>query len=229
MLQRRAGHAAPRRQARRRTDVTAADIQPHADVEILNPDLHIATLNATGPARHRHHRRARAAATCRPTATRSRRPSASSRSTRSSRRCAASRSRSSPPVSSRTPTTTGSCSTSRPTARSRRARRSPRPAPRCARSSSSSRDMSDEPQGLELGEVVDGHRRLARPRPADRGPRPVRAPPQLPEAGPGQHHRRAAPQDRGRPARHHQLRPEVARRGHRRSSTSAACRSAVKE
>jgi DNA-directed RNA polymerase subunit alpha len=26
------------------TDVTAADIQPHADVDILNPDLHIATL-----------------------------------------------------------------------------------------------------------------------------------------------------------------------------------------
>ena len=29
------------------TDVTAADIQPHADVDILNPGLHIATL-ATG-------------------------------------------------------------------------------------------------------------------------------------------------------------------------------------
>jgi DNA-directed RNA polymerase subunit alpha len=29
------------------TDVTAADIQPHADVDILNPDLHIATM-ATG-------------------------------------------------------------------------------------------------------------------------------------------------------------------------------------
>ncbi|MGH9119548.1 MAG: DNA-directed RNA polymerase subunit alpha [Acidimicrobiales bacterium] len=28
--------------------VTAADIQPHADVEILNPDLHIATLNNKG-------------------------------------------------------------------------------------------------------------------------------------------------------------------------------------
>src|SRR5205807_9769798 len=27
-------------------DVTAGDIQPHADVEILNPELHIATLNA---------------------------------------------------------------------------------------------------------------------------------------------------------------------------------------
>jgi DNA-directed RNA polymerase subunit alpha len=29
-------------------EVTAADIQPHADVEILNPELHIATLTAKG-------------------------------------------------------------------------------------------------------------------------------------------------------------------------------------
>jgi DNA-directed RNA polymerase subunit alpha len=29
-------------------EVTARDIQPHADVEILNPDLHIATLTAKG-------------------------------------------------------------------------------------------------------------------------------------------------------------------------------------
>jgi DNA-directed RNA polymerase subunit alpha len=29
-------------------EVTAADVQPHADVEILNPDLHIATLTAKG-------------------------------------------------------------------------------------------------------------------------------------------------------------------------------------
>src|SRR5436853_1623976 len=32
--------------ARGPVDVTAGDIQPHADVEILNPELHIATLNA---------------------------------------------------------------------------------------------------------------------------------------------------------------------------------------
>jgi DNA-directed RNA polymerase subunit alpha len=32
--------------ARGPADVTAGDIQPHADVEVLNPDLHIATLNA---------------------------------------------------------------------------------------------------------------------------------------------------------------------------------------
>src|SRR3989442_8722625 len=32
--------------ARGPADVTAGDFQPHADVEILNPDLHIATLNA---------------------------------------------------------------------------------------------------------------------------------------------------------------------------------------
>ena len=53
-------------------------------------------------------------------------------------------------------------------------------------------NMSDEPQGLELGEVAGATRRLARPRPAHRGPRPVRASPQLPQAGPGQHDRRAA-------------------------------------
>ena len=48
-------------------------------------------------------------------------------------------------------------------------------------------EMSDEPQGLELGEVGDaaaGSPDLDLP---DRGPRPVRASPQLPQAGPGQH------------------------------------------
>ena len=34
--------------ARGPAEVTARDIQPHADVEILNPDLHIATLAAKG-------------------------------------------------------------------------------------------------------------------------------------------------------------------------------------
>jgi DNA-directed RNA polymerase subunit alpha len=34
--------------ARGPKEVTAADIQPHADVEILNPDLHVATLNGKG-------------------------------------------------------------------------------------------------------------------------------------------------------------------------------------
>ncbi len=55
-----------------------------------------------------------------------RRRSASSRSTRSSRRCAASRTTSRPPASVSAPTTTSSRSTSRPTARSTRARRSGR-------------------------------------------------------------------------------------------------------
>src|SRR5436305_10335791 len=35
--------------ARGPADVAAGDIQPHADVEILNPDLHIASLNSRGP------------------------------------------------------------------------------------------------------------------------------------------------------------------------------------
>ena len=34
--------------ARGAADVTAGDIQPHADVELLNPDLHIASLNSRG-------------------------------------------------------------------------------------------------------------------------------------------------------------------------------------
>jgi DNA-directed RNA polymerase subunit alpha len=34
--------------ARGPKDVTAADIQPNADIEILNPDLHVATLNGEG-------------------------------------------------------------------------------------------------------------------------------------------------------------------------------------
>ena len=57
------------------------------------------------------------------------------------------------------------------------------------------------------------HQRLARPRPAHRGARPLRAAPQLPEAGADQHDRRAGRAHHGGPARHHQLRPEVGRRG----------------
>jgi DNA-directed RNA polymerase subunit alpha len=34
--------------ARGPADVTAADLTPHADVELLNPDLHLATLNSSG-------------------------------------------------------------------------------------------------------------------------------------------------------------------------------------
>lgn len=65
-------------------DLTAADLQVSADVEVLNPDLHIATLNSKG-------RLAvdvtieQGAATYRPIATRATAPSGSSRSTRSSR------------------------------------------------------------------------------------------------------------------------------------------------
>src|SRR5437870_1883073 len=34
--------------ARGASEVTAGAVQPHADVDILNPDLHIATVNAKG-------------------------------------------------------------------------------------------------------------------------------------------------------------------------------------
>ena len=47
------------------------------------------------------------------------------------------------------------------------------------------------PHGPRAGRRRRGQQRLARPRPADRGPRPVGAAPQLPQAGPGQHRRRA--------------------------------------
>ena len=73
--------------------------------------------------------------------------------------------------------------------------------------------MSDAPQALELGEtggLGSGSPDLDL---RHRGARPVGASPQLPQAGPDQHRRRAGQQDRGRPAGHHQLRPEVARRG----------------
>ena len=48
-------------------------------------------------------------------------------------------------------------------------------------------NLSENPLGLELGEARRRGRRVARPRAAHRGPRPLRAPPQLPQAGPDQH------------------------------------------
>ena len=222
--QRRAGHAAPRRarpgRRHRRRHPAARATSRSSTPTCTSP------RSTAGPPRHRHHRVARAAATCRPTRNKSsatigvipvdsifspvRRVAFEVEPTR---------------VEQSTDydrlvldiETDGSIT--------------PREALASAGATLRSlvelvAEMSDEPQGLELGEVGDGHRRLARPRPADRGPRPLRASPQLPQAGPGQHDRRAAAEDRGRPAGHHQLRPEVARRGDRRSSTSAACRCA---
>ena len=124
-------------------------------------------------------------------------------------------------------TTTASCSTSRPTARSRPARRSPRPAPRCAALVQLVAEMSDEPQGLELGEVAvaaAGSPDLELPiEELDLSERPRNCLKRAQVNTIGE----LLAEDRGRPAGHHQLRPEVARRGHRRSSTSAACRSAA--
>ena len=87
--------------------------------------------------------------------------------------------------------------------------------------------MTEEPEGLDAhrGPHRGGH--LARPRARHRGARPLRAPAQLPQAGAGEHGRRTAPEDRGRPAGHHELRPEVPRRSHReaRRAGSVAPRS----
>ena len=182
-----------------------------------------------GPPGHRRHRRAGPGLRLGRQQQAARRPSASSRSTRSSRRSAGWPSRSSRPGSSSRPTSTAWSSTSRPTGRSR---------PREALASAGDTlrtlvglvaDLEDAPQGLELGEVGTADERLARPRPADRGPRPLRAAPQLPEAGPGQHHRRA-----GRAHRRTTCwpSPTSARSPSTRSSsgsTSGACRCATKD
>ena len=74
-------------------------------------------------------------------------------------------------------------------------------------------DLEEAPQGLELGEtgtVTGGSPDLdLRIEELDLSERPA----ELPQAGADQHHRRARRADLRRPARHHQLRPEVARRG----------------
>ena len=133
----------------RSADITAKDIQLTSDIEILNEDLHLATLSKSGRiavditvSKGRGYRSA--------DANRCPRPSASSPSTRSSRPSAAFEVE--PPGSSSRPSSTGWSSTSRPTARSRRGMRWPRPATRCSLVNFVA-DMSHEPQGLELGEL----------------------------------------------------------------------------
>ena len=76
-------------------------------------------------------------------------------------------------------------------------------------------ELADEPRGLELGEVASPTLDVARPRPRDRGARPLGASAQLPQAGARRHDRPARAEERRRPARDHELRLEVARRGHR--------------
>jgi DNA-directed RNA polymerase subunit alpha len=82
---RRAGDPAPRQAGP--GDATAADLQTTADVEVLNPDLHIAssTPRAAWPSTSPS---SGAGATSRPTRTSARTPSGSSRSTPSSPRSA---------------------------------------------------------------------------------------------------------------------------------------------
>ena len=212
-------------------DVTAGDIQLHVrrrDPQPGPPHRHAQRARAASPSTSRS---SRAAATCRPTAT---------SAVRDHRRhpgrldllagAPGHLQRRADPRRAVDRTTTASSSTSRPTARSR-----PREALASAGATLRSlvelvADMSDEPQGLELGEVGRRHRRLARPRPARSRTSTCPSVPATASSGP-----RSTPigellaEDRGRPAGHHQLRPEVARRGHRRSSTSAACRCAPKD
>lgn len=98
-------------------EVTAADIQTTADVEILNGDLHIATVNAKGRIAADLTIERVGAATCRPTPAAVRERSGSSRSMRSFRPCAGWRSRSSRSASSSRPTSIAWSSTSKPTVR----------------------------------------------------------------------------------------------------------------
>ena len=187
---RRAGHAAPRRawpgrRHRRRHPVPEPTSRSSTRTSTSPRSTARAAWPSTSPS-------SGAVATSRPTARRDPTRSASSRSTRSSRRSAGSPSRSSRPASSSRPNydrlvldieTDGSIT--------------PREALASAGATLRSlvelvAEMSDEPQGLELGEVAGtsaGSPDLDLP---DRGPRPVRASPQLPQAGPGQHDRRAA-------------------------------------
>ena len=133
-------------------DVTAGDIQTTSDVEVLNPELHLATVNAKG----------RVAIDL--TVEQGRGYLSAERNKRTStigvipvdaifspvRRV---RSTSSRHVSSRPPTTTSSRSRSRPTVRSHRVTRSLRPATRCATSSRWSPSCRPSRKGLELGEM----------------------------------------------------------------------------
>ena len=196
-------------------EVTAGDIQVTSDVEILNPELvdrdgerRAAASRSTSPS-------SRAAATCRPSGPR--RPatrSASSRSTRSSRRCGGSRS-----VVDADPRRAGH--QLRPAHARDRDRRLDHPARRArvgGRHAAQSRRSHRRPlRRARAGSSSARPRRdgdVARPRPADRGARPVGTAAELPEAGPGRHDRPARAEDRGRPARDHELRFEVARGGH---------------
>ncbi len=89
----------------------------------------------------------------------------------------------------------------------------------------------DEYEGLPIGRRGPAGHGLARPRAAHRGARPHRAAPQLPATCPDPQRGRAGGEDRGRPAQHHQLRAEEPRRGRgqaRRAGPVAARRRATR-
>ena len=78
-------------------------------------------------------------------------------------------------------------------------------------------ELSDDPRGLELGEVVTAPQADAEAELMVDDLELTERPPQLPQASPDQHAQRAAGQDPRRPAGHHQLRREEPRRGHRQA------------
>ena len=194
-------------------EVTGADLQSDRRRRGAQPGPAHRHRERQGAARDGRHRRARQGATSRPRRASTPRRSGSSRSTPSSRRSGGSPSPSSRRASSSRPTTTGSCSTSRRTARSRPARRSPRPARRCARSSTSSPSSPTRPAGLELGDAAtasSGSPDLDQPiEELDLTERPRNCLKRAQINTIGELVERIG----GGPARHHELRPEVPRRG----------------
>ena len=171
-------------------DVTAGDIKVPSEIEILNRDLHIATLNAKGrlaidltvergrgylsadrETRHRDHRRHP-----------DRRHLLAGAPGHVQRRAHPRRA-----VDELRPP--------RARHRDRRLHHAPRRAGlgrrHAALAGRPRRQHERERPGPRARRGRRRRRRLAGPGPPDRGPRPVRASPQLPEAGPDQHDRRA--------------------------------------
>ena len=204
-------------------DVTGADLKATSDVEVLNPDLHLATVNAKGRlAMDVTIERGKGYVS----AERNKRVGDDRRDPRRLDLLAGAAGlvhRRADAASSSRPT-----STACPRHRDRRFDHAPRRA-RLRRPDASHRssrlvaELSEDARGPRARRRRYDDLRLARPRPADRGPRPLRAPPQLPEAGADQHDRRAHRAHARRPARRS---PTSARSRldevHRSASTSGA-------
>jgi DNA-directed RNA polymerase subunit alpha len=192
--------------------VTAADIECPADVEVLNKDLVIATLNGKG----------RIAIDL--TVEQGRGYSSSDRDTENRTIGVIPVDAIFSPVRRVTfevePTRVEQSDELRPPRARRRDRRLDHPRRGAGLAGATLRSLADlvavderRAAGPRARRGRRRRRQLARPRAPDRGPRPVGAAVELPQAGADQHDRRAADEDRGRPPEHHQLRAEEPGRG----------------